>query len=433
MLSANHNNKIKTIHILLLTAILIFLPCFVLASSTEGTIDTTHKHAWSENIGWINFNFTAGDVHVTDSGLSGYAWSKNYGRINLNPSVSGVSNNGAGNLSGLAWGENIGLIDFSGVTIDSDGYFSGYASGTITGQINFNCANNSACDSLDYKVRTDWRPQSARPACNNALDDDGDGLTDYPTDKGCESLTDDNEINPGSGFLPLRTRARSSSSSNDDSSIIPVSDSDSEDVQAESINESAQTQQQKQDNILAQIADESAIIEGHNEYVDLDDQSKKLYDLIIKKIDTESATKTRYRIAFFITYGTQTTQPLGKGERAGVVHSYQKVYNKLPDTGEEWEDVIKIANGRFPKQQSIEKEKQALKDFTKIYKKLPDFKNQNDEAAIKVIAYGIRPKNRNLNSEELAIQIFKAIYNKTPATTQDWDIARAIAYSGATR
>ncbi|MFH1565239.1 MAG: Ig-like domain-containing protein, partial [bacterium] len=96
---------------------------------------------------------------------------------------------------------NIGLIDFSGVTIDSDGYFNGYASGDITGQINFNCANNSACDSLDYKVRTDWRPRSVRPTCNNALDDDGDGLTDYPADLGCESLTDNNEINP-SGLSP---------------------------------------------------------------------------------------------------------------------------------------------------------------------------------------------------------------------------------------
>ncbi|MFH1187481.1 MAG: Ig-like domain-containing protein, partial [bacterium] len=165
-------------------------------AAADGVIDSVYKYAWSENIGWINFGAAGGNVHITDSGLTGYGWSENYGRINLNPSVSGVANDGEGNLSGSAWGENTGLIDFSGVTIDSDGDFNGYANGTITGRINFNCANSDVCDNLDYKVRTDWRPRSVRPACNNALDDDGDGLIDYPNDLGCESLTDDNEINP---------------------------------------------------------------------------------------------------------------------------------------------------------------------------------------------------------------------------------------------
>jgi len=195
MLPEKHNNPKAILFLVIL--FFIFLPALVLASSTNGTIDSTYKYAWSENIGWINFGTEVGNVVVTDSGLTGYAWSQNYGRINLAPSISGVTNDGAGILSGSAWGENTGLIDFSGVTIDSDGYFNGYANGDITGQINFNCANNNACDGLDYKVRTDWRPQTVRPACNNALDDDSDGLIDYPTDKGCESLTDTNEINPG--------------------------------------------------------------------------------------------------------------------------------------------------------------------------------------------------------------------------------------------
>ena len=94
MLSKSQNK------LFILSFTLLLLPLIVFSSSTDGTIDTTHKSAWSENIGWINFNFTAGDVHVTDSGLTGYAWSENYGRINLNPSVSGVTNNGEGVLSG---------------------------------------------------------------------------------------------------------------------------------------------------------------------------------------------------------------------------------------------------------------------------------------------------------------------------------------------
>lgn len=141
---------------------LLLLSNIALASETDGTIDSINKYAWSENSGWINFGNTNGNVHVTDSGLTGYAWSANHGWINLNPSGSGVENNGEGTLSGSAWGENTGWIDFTGVTIDSDGYFHGYGSGTVTGQISFNCANTSSCASSDFKVITDWRPQSAR-------------------------------------------------------------------------------------------------------------------------------------------------------------------------------------------------------------------------------------------------------------------------------
>jgi len=225
----------------------------------------------------------------------------------------------------------------------------------------------------------------------------------------------------------------------------PVFEPNNETIQTESINEPAQTTQQEQDNTLIQVAKEAIDIIKESVITILEKIG------LTRNIETEQTTQQNYvaplinnnnqgvstliqdRINIFITYGTQTTRPLGIGERAGVVHSYQKAYNKLPDTGEDWQDVIKIANGRFPKEQSIEKEKQALKEFTKIYKRLPDFKNSNDEAALKVIAYGIRPKNRNLDSEKSAIQIFKAIYNKTPTETQDWDITRAIAYSGATR
>jgi len=144
--------------------ILIFtlFPAVVLAFATNGTIDPTYKYAWSEEIGWINFGCDNCNVSVVDSELTGRAWSESHGWINLDPSQAGVKNDGEGNLSGSAWGENLGYIDFSGVTINSDGYFEGFATGDITGQINFNCSNTNSCSSSDFKVRTDWRPQSAR-------------------------------------------------------------------------------------------------------------------------------------------------------------------------------------------------------------------------------------------------------------------------------
>lgn len=127
---------------------------FVFASSTDGIIDSTYKYAWGENVGWINFGCDNCDVHITDSGLSGYALGENIGWINLD----NVTNDGAGNLSGYAWNENAGWIKFNptngGVVINSSGEFTGSALGENIGWIIFDC---------DYQVKTDWRPQSARP------------------------------------------------------------------------------------------------------------------------------------------------------------------------------------------------------------------------------------------------------------------------------
>jgi hypothetical protein len=57
---------------------------FGFASITDGTIDSTYKYAWGENIGWINFGTTQGNVHITDSEMTGYAWGENIGWISLN-------------------------------------------------------------------------------------------------------------------------------------------------------------------------------------------------------------------------------------------------------------------------------------------------------------------------------------------------------------
>jgi len=178
---------------LLLVAGQLMLMDFALASTTNGTIDSIYKYAWGENIGWINFGTSNGNVHVTDAGLSGYALGENVGWINLD----NVINDGAGNLSGYAWGENVGWINFAptngGVVINYSGEFTGSALGENIGWLIFDG---------DYTVKTEWRPQSARPACNNATDDDGDGKIDYPNDPGCSSLTDDDETDPGGGGLP---------------------------------------------------------------------------------------------------------------------------------------------------------------------------------------------------------------------------------------
>lgn len=141
----------------------------VYASSTNGTIDATLKYAWSNNVGWINFATTHGNVHVTDSELTGYIWDSLNGSVNLAPSHSGVTNNGEGTLGGQAWSTGLGWINFSGVTIDSNGRFHGQATGHGIGILTFDCTH---CE-----VVTDWRPVSARnPSTPPSGGSGGNGL-----------------------------------------------------------------------------------------------------------------------------------------------------------------------------------------------------------------------------------------------------------------
>ncbi|NOX66350.1 MAG: hypothetical protein GXO85_11330 [Chlorobi bacterium] len=140
-----------------------------------------------------------------------------------------------------------------------------------------------------------------------------------------------------------------------------------------------------------------------------------------------------YAITNFVFCGTETTLILGEGERAGVVNSYKAAFGKLPATRSEWDDVIKIANGRWPSERSVVAEARAKKEFKTVYLRVADMDNSNDNAAVTIIAYGLRPDNRNLDSEKIAIKTFKAIYGYNPTSAIDWDITRAIAYSGAVR
>jgi len=169
------NKKIiKNLIFIFAIGILILPKCFVLASDTDGGINSTYRYAWSENAGWIDFGTAEGSVHITDTNLTGYAWGENIGWISLNCSNTnscstvsyGVANNEEGLLSGYAWSENAGWINFKpengGVSIDANGDFSGYAWGENIGWIVFNCSTTNSCATVNYKINTDWRPKSSR-------------------------------------------------------------------------------------------------------------------------------------------------------------------------------------------------------------------------------------------------------------------------------
>ncbi|MFH1232975.1 MAG: hypothetical protein V1651_03905 [Patescibacteria group bacterium] len=161
---------------------------------------------------------------------------------------------------------------------------------------------------------------------------------------------------------------------------------------------------------------------------------KKYFKTLILGLKTSALTsEQKSALINFITYGTGTTKSLGVGERAGVINSYKTAFNKLPSTETEWADAIKIANGKWPNERNLTVEKKAKITFKKIYKRDVKIDNQYDNASIIIISYGMRTASRNLASEKNATLSFKKIFKYVPTVASDWDIVRAIAYSGAKR
>lgn len=180
---------------------------------------------------------------------------------------------------------------------------------------------------------------------------------------------------------------------------------------------------------------EARLVDTYNQKVTL---TKTTTDLYIKIVNigsnsTSLNTGEKYSVAYFIHYGTPSTRKLGAGERTGVISSYQSAYAKPPKAENEWQDVIKIGNGRWPTERNAAAETRARQSFQAIYLRTPNTSNAYDNTAIMIMAYGLRPLQRNMANEKTAIKSFIYIYHTNPTTAQHWDIVRAIAYSGASR
>jgi len=195
--------------------------------------------------------------------------------------------------------------------------------------------------------------------------------------------------------------------------------------------------------LINDILDEASIVSsndvdsllnhlGNQADQSLEDSGLTKYKKILS-LDKTITNEEKLTINHFIVYGTRTTQRLGAGERAAVVNSYFNAYGKLPNSYDEWADLIKIANGRWPVERSAKAENQAKIEFKKVYARSAVMTNNIDENAVMVIAYGLLPLNRNLASEKTAIKTFKWVYGHAPVNALAWNIVRAIAYSGATR
>lgn len=178
-------------------------------------------------------------------------------------------------------------------------------------------------------------------------------------------------------------------------------------------------------------SEEAKLIYEHSDFVNLNKITEAIYINLVSKNNNKLGDENKYSIAKFIHDGTETTSRLGAGERAGVIESYWEVFNKLPKTENEWEDVIKIANSRYPEE--LNREQEMKKFFQAIFNREPNLKNLHDEIAIAILTYGFRPTERNLFNEAAGIKSFKWIFKRNPKTALDWNIIRTIAYSGAQR
>jgi hypothetical protein len=199
--------------------------------------------------------------------------------------------------------------------------------------------------------------------------------------------------------------------------------------QITNINEASQSLAQGNVNeLLAQIN------QLRNQLREQETQIRYLKNLTSELSKISSTMQTA--VNTFITYGVDdNTKRLGEGERAAVINSYKSAYGKLPNSESELNDVIKIANGRWPSATNTNSENKAKTEFRNIYKREANMNNANDNAAVTIMAYGLRQRaeNRNLNSESAGLKIFRGIYGRMPQNTQDWNILQAITYSGATR
>ncbi len=178
------------------------------------------------------------------------------------------------------------------------------------------------------------------------------------------------------------------------------------------------------------IQSEAEMIFNFRGIVQFNNEGTMIYNKVITKSSSLAETD-KNSTAYFIMNGTNSTMRLGAGERAGVLKSFEKVYGHLPQSLADWNDVIKIANGRWVAVNNLDLEKTNMNVFKLIYGRMPNFSNINDETAIKLMTYGLRPVGRNINSEKDALKSFLAIYKHFPMQAMDWDILRAIAYSGA--
>ncbi len=136
-------------------------------------------------------------------------------------------------------------------------------------------------------------------------------------------------------------------------------------------------------------------------------------------------------LEFYLNTGTESTLRLGAGERGASVSSFEEAFARKPASLADWNDVLNIANGRWPIGVVKTVEARAYTNFRLVYGRNADMKNSTDVNALKMMGYGVMYNGaRDLNIERRAIGRFIETFGFGPRIARHWNIIRAIAYSG---
>lgn len=162
---------------------------------------------------------------------------------------------------------------------------------------------------------------------------------------------------------------------------------------------------------------------------DLDAEVSAIKDFVgLRKMLPSS--ERDWQIIDYLAYGSiEKTKKMSSRERKGLLLDFVAIYEKYPNSNKDWESLANIATGKTPSRILI-REAAAIKEFVKVFNRLVDFKNPNDEAFVHNLAYSLRPQNRKIDAERAAINKFVEVYRTAPKTGYAWAIVRAIAYSG---
>lgn len=215
----------RIFHIVIFTIAAAFMVGALFSSGgQETTADNSYDVSgwgWSDTVGWVSFSCedsgTCGSidygVEVDGSGfLSGYAWSSNIGWVTFNSDeLSGCPQPACnarvddGKLKGwakaLAANGN-GWDGFISLSSETDGSTRAHTYGPTVME------TESDAKTFEGFVWggdvVGWMQLGLNPyepaECNDGIDNDGDGWTDFPADPGCSSSTDDSEFNEPTEF-----------------------------------------------------------------------------------------------------------------------------------------------------------------------------------------------------------------------------------------
>jgi len=140
-------------------------------------------------------------------------------------------------------------------------------------------------------------------------------------------------------------------------------------------------------------------------------------------------TKVEWDIVHFLSYGgNEIYNEMSEKERQTLVRDFKDIYGYLPANEKDWNSLVKTSEGETPKR-VISREKIALEAFTRIFGRVVNYKEKQEERFIHIIAYRLHIAPRDLKKEVQALKRYIGVYSQIPGTADDWSILKAIAYT----